>query len=90
MKWLINMLFACFVWPVFAGAPSTSCPDGLVAIRENDVVIATECPRGTVGVTITSCLETAVDGCYMYAPVGMSYTDDTGTYEFTEACPMSQ
>lgn len=71
--------------------PSTSCPSGYVAVVEEYMGIAnSSCPSGyTSAGTATSCLVASPDGsCIMYAPVGVSYTDATGTYEYTSACAM--
>ena len=46
-------------------------------------------PSYTSAGTATSCIASNPGGsCIMYAPVGVSYTDATGTYEYTEACAM--
>ena len=90
MKQLI-FLMCLATLPAMAAAPSTSCPSGYIAIDEEYLSIATTCPSGTVSVgTADSCLVSSPAGsCIMYAPAGGSYTDGTGTYEFTDACPMS-
>ena len=86
----ISFLFCVFTFPAVAATPSTSCPSGFVAFEDANVIIATSCPAGYTGFDIESCLVSSPSsGCYMYAPAGVSYTDDTGTYEFTDACPMS-
>ncbi len=74
----------------YATAPSTSCPTGYIAIDEPQITIATTCLSGTTAIgTAESCLVSNPAGdCIMYAPAGVSYTDDTGTYEFTDACAM--
>lgn len=74
----------------FADAPATSCPNGYVSITESAMSIATTCPNGTVSAGVAeSCLvESPAGSCIMYAPVGISYTDTSGTYEFTEPCAM--
>ena len=74
----------------YATAPSTSCPTGYIAIDEPQITIATNCPSGTTAIgTAESCLVSNPAGdCIMYVPAGVSYTDDTGTYEFTDACAM--
>ena len=73
-----------------AVAPSTSCPSGYTAIDEPAITIATSCPSGTTAIgTAESCLVSSPAGnCIMYAPAGVSYTDESGTYEFTDACAM--
>ena len=91
MKRMIVLVLA--IAPVCAidAAPSTSCPSGYVAVVEDYMDIAnTSCPSGyTSAGTATSCLVTSPDGsCIMYAPVGVSYTDATGTYVFDQACAM--
>ena len=71
--------------------PSTSCPSGYVAVVEEHMDIANNsCPTGyTSAGTATSCIASNPGGsCIMYAPVGVSYTDATGTYEFEQACAM--
>ncbi|MBO8407557.1 MAG: hypothetical protein IAC77_03820 [Proteobacteria bacterium] len=75
----------------FATAPSTSCPNGYVAVVEEHMTIANNsCPSGyTSAGTATSCLAPNPGGsCIMYAPTGVTYTDDSGSYEFTSACPL--
>ena len=72
-------------------APSTSCPSGYTAVVEDSMTIASSsCPSGyTSAGTATSCLASNPGGsCIMYAPVGVSYTDATGTYEFEQPCAM--
>lgn len=87
----VIFLIACAPIVAHATAPSTSCPAGYIAIDEEYITIATNCPSGTISAgTAESCLVSNPAGsCIMYAPAGVSYTDDTGTYEFTDACPMS-
>ncbi len=86
----IILLLAYIPMVLHAAAPITSCPSGYVAIDEEYLTIATSCPSGTISVgTAESCLVASPSGsCIMYAPAGVSYTDDSGTYEFTDACPM--
>ena len=71
--------------------PSTSCPSGYIAVVEEHMDIAnSSCPSGyTSAGTATSCIASNPGGsCIMYAPVGVSYTDATGTYEFEQPCAM--
>ena len=86
----ILFLFALAPIVAYATAPSTSCPTGYIAIDEPQITIATNCPSGTTAVgTAESCLVSNPAGnCIMYAPAGVSYTDESGTYEFTDACAM--
>lgn len=74
-----------------AAAPATSCPTGYISIVEDAMIITdSTCPTGyTSAGTASSCLVTSPSGsCIMYAPTGMTFTDSTGSYEFTSACPM--
>lgn len=89
-----KIIFILLFLPLSAGAdaPATTCPVGYITIASDNVTqIATTCPMGYIAVgTAKSCLsDDYIGGCYMYAPAGMSYTDDTGTYEFTDACVMT-
>ena len=91
MKRIIVLVLAIVPVCAFAAAPSTSCPSGYVAVVEEYMDIAnTSCPSGyTSAGTATSCIASNPGGsCIMYAPVGVSYTDATGTYEFKRACAM--
>ncbi|MBQ8294774.1 MAG: hypothetical protein IJX89_05320 [Alphaproteobacteria bacterium] len=90
MKYLMFLSWFFVVGGAYAAAPSTSCPSGYVAIDDTYVTIATSCPSGTTATgTAESCLVSSPSGdCIMYAPAGVSYTDDSGTYEFTDACAM--
>ncbi len=90
MNYKFILLIGLLVSPGFAAAPSTSCPSGYIAIAAPNITIATSCPSGYVSVgTAESCLVSNPSGdCIMYAPVGMSYTDDSGTYEYTEPCAL--
>ena len=89
MKRIIFLLAGAPIM-AYATAPSTSCPTGYIAIDEPQITIATSCPSSTTAIgTAESCLVSNPAGdCIMYAPAGVSYTDDTGTYEFTDACAM--
>ena len=91
MKRIIALLLAIAPMGAFAAAPSTSCPSGYTAVVEEYMDIASSsCPSGYSSAgTATSCLASSPGGsCIMYAPVGVSYTDSTGTYEYTSACAM--
>jgi len=75
-----------------AAAPATSCPAGFVAINEAYLTIANgACPVGTISVgTAETCLVSSPAGsCMMYAPAETEYTDETGTYKYTGACPLT-
>ena len=91
MRRFVFVLLAIVPVGAFAAAPSTSCPSGYTAIEEEYMIIADgACPTGYQSAgTATSCLASNPGGsCIMYAPVGVSYTDNTGTYEFEQVCAM--
>ena len=90
MKWIICSLLCFLSWPVIAGAPSVSCPTGFFEIEEPFITVATSCSSGALVVgDAESCLESnPVNECVMYVPVGKSYSDKAGTYEFTDVCPL--
>ena len=91
MKRIIFVILAIAPACAFAAEPSTSCPSGYVAVVEEYMDIASSsCPSGhTSAGTATSCIASTPGGsCIMYAPVGVSYTDATGTYEFEQPCAM--
>ena len=91
MKRIIFVILAMAPMGAIATGPSTSCPSGYVAVVKEHMDIANNsCPAGyTSAGTATSCIASNPGGsCIMYAPVGVSYTDATGTYEYTEACAM--
>ncbi len=74
-----------------AGSPATQCPDGWAMVNEKQLSIATQCPANTTSAgTANSCLtDNPTSSCIMYVPVGTSWTDEFGTYEYTEPCPLS-
>lgn len=71
-----------------ADAPSTSCPDGYITITAGNFTIANTCPDGMVSVGVATACSDGWNNCIMYAPAGVSYTDDGGTYEYTAPCAM--
>ena len=75
---------------ILGNAPATDCPSGYIAIDRPYITLATSCPSGTTAIgDAESCLVSNPAGdCIMYAPAGVSYTDESGTYEFTDACAM--
>ena len=76
---------------IMAIAPCASFASGYVAVVEEYMDIAdSSCPSGyTSAGTAASCLITSPTGsCIMYAPANTTYTDNTGTYEYTAACPL--
>ena len=91
MKRIAILLVVATPYTSFAATPSTSCPAGYTAITEEHMTIAnTSCPSNYSSAgTTTSCIASNPGGsCIMYAPVGVSYTDATGTYEFEQPCAM--
>lgn len=91
MKQLFILILAVMPMCAFAAAPSTSCPVGYVSVAEEHMTIAdSTCPSGyTSAGTADSCLVSLPTGsCIMYAPTNTEYSDSTGTYEYTAACPL--
>ena len=91
MKRIFILIMAIVPIGAFAAAPSTSCPAGYVAVVESYMEIAdSACTTGYTSTgTADSCLISSPAGsCIMYAPANTAYTDNTGTYEFTSACPL--
>ena len=91
MKRIFILIMSIAPIGAFAAAPSTTCPAGYVAVVESYMEIADRaCPIGYTYVgTANSCLISSPAGsCIMYAPTNTTYTDDTGSYEFTSACPL--
>ncbi len=86
----IVILFCLTPSIAFAVAPATECPAGYVAITERFMLVRTTCPTSfsPAGVAESCLVSNPAGSCIMYAPVGVSYTDASGTYEFTEACPL--
>ena len=91
MKRIFIFVLAIVPIGAFADAPSTSCPAGYVTVVEKYMEIAdSTCPSGYTSAGVAdSCLASSPAGsCIMYAPTGISYTDASGTYEYTAACAM--
>ena len=91
MKRIIALLLAIAPMGAFAAAPSTSCPSGYTAVVEEHMDIAnSSCPSGYSSAgTATSCLASNPGGsCIMYAPTNTTYSDNTGSYVFEQACAM--
>lgn len=92
MKFLIFAFIAVTCGVAYADAPSTSCPSGFVEIVEEHMTLAnSSCPTGyTSAGTAASCLVSSPSGsCMMYAPAATAYNDTTGSYQYTEICPLS-
>ena len=91
MKRIFILILAIVPVGAIAAAPSTSCPSGYVAVVEEYMEIAnSSCQSGyTSAGTADSCLILSPAGaCIMYAPANTEYSDSTGIYEFTAACPL--
>ena len=91
MKRIIVLVLAIAPVCAIAAEPSTSCPSGYVAVVEEHMDIAnTSCPSGyTSAGTATSCIASNPGGsCIMYAPANTTYSDNTGSYVFEQACAM--
>lgn len=84
-------LLACAPIVAHAVTPSTSCPSGYTMVDSPNIIIATSCPSGYTAIgDAESCLVYSPAGtCIMYAPSGVPYTDEFGTYDFTDVCPMT-
>ena len=86
----IAFIIAFMPMCAYSVAPSTSCPTGYVTVTRSNFIMATACPTGYVAARkLNSCLNNATYDCWLYAPAGMSFTDESGTYEYTDVCPMS-
>lgn len=96
MKILVFFLmFFCFIIDSFGGSPITECPSGFIAVEEENYNILDEtasCPIGTQAISVynNSCSDDPSFDCIMYAPSNTQYTDETGTYIYTEICPLSE
>lgn len=95
MKKLFILFMLLFPVYGFADAPSTSCPtsdsssssEALIQITNNP------CPSGYLQLNMKGAnCEGEQYGqiiCYLYASANYGYTDEPGTYEFTDHCPFS-
>ena len=91
MKRIIVLVLAIAPVGAIAAEPSTSCPSGYTAVVEEYMDIANNsCPSGyTSAGTATSCIASNPGGsCIMYAPANTTYSDNTGSYVFEQACAM--
>lgn len=92
MKIIYGLFIVFLSVSAYAATPSTSCPSGYLAITQNSMNLTSGvCSSGYTSVgTVTSCLVASPDGvCMMYVPSGITYSDDTGTYEYTDICPLN-
>lgn len=90
MKKLI-MAIIFIPYATYGAAPATSCPSGYVALEEPYLTIAnSELSCINSAGTATTCLTDNPAGvCFMYVPTGTTYTDESGSYEFTSICPLT-
>ncbi len=91
MKRIIVLYLAIAPMGAIAAGPSTSCPAGYTAVVTDYITIADDaCPSGHTSIgTATSCLASNPGGsCIMYAPANTTYSDNTGSYVFEQACAM--
>ncbi len=86
-------LFLMLVPSVAIGASLeylVSCPTGYTMVNEPYVSVGLNMCVLSMG-DAPSCLDKNPETvCFMYAPVGVSYTDTSGTYEYTEPCPLTE
>lgn len=93
-KKIFTLLGTLVVFTVssYADEPATACPDGYYSYNEPLIVITeTTCPDGYSSITgkVSTCLESYPNNtCYMYILAGSAYTNQMGTYEYTELCPL--
>ncbi len=67
-----------------------SCPTGYTMVNEPHLSIGLNLCYNNVG-DAPSCLDDNPEPvCFMYAPAGVSYVDSSGTYEYTEPCPLTE
>lgn len=75
-----------------AATPPTSCPSGYVAVVVENATIgnSSSCPSGYKKIeNIDVCTGSGSGaGCALYALANKEYTDNTGTYIFTQNCPL--
>lgn len=82
----------CVAAELRSDCPETEWDVGYIQVEKGRVSLyEDECPDGyiDVGVVSASCSVGEPMGyCYMYAPAGVSYTDESGLFEYTEFCEM--
>ena len=96
-KFLILISLTCIPQNLIAAAPPTQCPDGFTTINKRYgyfYATGSSCPSNMTATGTTIVCGTiypnnkAEGSCILYAPANTPYTDNTGTYEFVEACPL--
>lgn len=91
LVFLLIIIGSIFIKQAYAAPPSSNCPTGYTAIEEPYITIAeTTCPSGQIVIDdANSCLESSPNfSCIMYAPADVTYSDESGSYTFTSACPL--
>ena len=91
MKRIIVLVLAIAPVCAIAAEPSTSCPSGYVTVVEEYMEIAdSTCPSGytSAGPAYTCLIPSPPGSCIMYAPANTTYSDNTGSYVFEQACAM--
>jgi len=89
-----KLLFIILLAPItaYGETPSTACPSGYIQVNEPDVTLnASTCPANfTKTGYAPSCLVSSPEKiCYMYIPTSQTFTDDQGTYEYTDICELT-
>ena len=91
-----NVLMAVFIASYFMlcmdDGWAMSCPDGWYAIDESYTSIDNTCSTGymDMGSAETCDVANPNSECYLFAPTGVSYSDNSGTYEYTEPCEFEE
>lgn len=91
MKKFIFAVIFTMAGAAYAVAPSTSCPTGFITVVEKHILLTdASCPAGYISVgAVESCLVSSQSGaCMMYVPGGVSYTDESGTYQYDTMCQL--
>ena len=70
---------------------SAGCSDGFTSVEAKNIIVASSCPFWTQSIgEAVSCEETDYSEiCIRFAPPGMFFEDKSGTYGFSNACPLS-
>ena len=82
------VLYILCICDLYAEGPSETCPENWMTLESSDVILASEtCPSGYVQVgDVESCLVSEVSGCALFVPAGVAFTDETGSYSYTDFC----
>lgn len=92
-KLLIFVFLGALSSGAFAASAITTCPAGYTSVVESAFTIVDgACPAGTTNVDSmakSTCLVSApAEACFLYAPANTDFTDNTGTYQFSDICPL--